>query len=187
MSLRDILGPIDELLRRDAIPYAVVGGYAVAAWGEARATRDVDLLCSPQDLDRIKRLLASAKLKFEHRRGDPDDPISDVIRVEAGTPEIPYEVDILAGIRGAPGGILERARSIAVGDLLISVASPEDVIVLKLLGGSARDLEDVRGILGAQSATLDLSLVRRLCPPSLVRLLESLAPGIDGDAPPDKG
>jgi len=43
MNLRDVLARIDGLLKRCGIEYAVIGGYAVAAWGEVRATRDIDL------------------------------------------------------------------------------------------------------------------------------------------------
>jgi hypothetical protein len=39
---------------------------------------------------------------FEHRVGDFEDPISDVIRIDVGTAEDLYEIDVLAGIRGAP-------------------------------------------------------------------------------------
>jgi len=44
-------------LQRDEIPYAVIGGNAVAAWvatiddGAVRATRDVDILLREEDLD----------------------------------------------------------------------------------------------------------------------------------------
>jgi predicted nucleotidyltransferase len=174
MNLREVLAPIDELMRRHRIRYAIIGGYAVAAWGEVRATRDVDLLCSAQDLGTIKTVLRQSNLDFEHRIGDADDPISDVIRIRAGTASAPYEVDFLAGIRGAPAGLLDRTRNVSLDDLVVPVASPEDTIVLKMLGGSARDLEDARSIIRTQEGRLDLFLLRRLCPESLQQTLEAL-------------
>lgn len=174
MSLRDILAPINDLLSQQGIHYAVIGGYAVAAWGEVRATRDIDLLCSKLDLDDLKRAFGLANLEIEHRTGEPDDPISEVVQLQAGTASNPYEVDIIAGIRGAPEGIIRRARTIPIDDLNIPVASPEDMIILKLLGGSARDIEDARSIIRAQANKLDLSLIRRLCPASVTRPLETL-------------
>ena len=45
MNLTDLLGPLDLIFKKCGAPYAVIGGYAVAAWGEERATRDIDLLC----------------------------------------------------------------------------------------------------------------------------------------------
>ena len=174
MSLRDILAPLDELFKQRNIRYAVIGGYAVAAWGEVRATQDVDLLCSAKDLNNLKAVLSKAKLDFEHRTGDADDPISDVIRIQAATASGPYEVDLLVGIRGAPEGILDRSRCVQIDDLDVPVASPEDMIILKLLGGSARDVEDARSIVRAQAERLKISLVRQLCLPSLKNTLETL-------------
>jgi len=174
MSLRDILAPLDRLLKQHQVQYGVIGGYAVAAWGEVRATRDIDLLCRVKDLEAVMSALRKSNLDFEHRVGDADDPISDVIRVQVGPAGTPYEVDLLAGIRGAPPGIFERLRLVPIDDLEVPVASPEDVIVLKLLGGSARDLEDARNILRVQGDRLDLTLLRRLCPESLNETLENL-------------
>jgi predicted nucleotidyltransferase len=174
MNLRDILNLFDQLLRQNGISYAVIGGYAVAAWGELRATRDLDLLCRTKDLESLKSALRKANLDFEHRTGDAEDPIADVIRIEVGPPGSPYEVDLLAGIRGIPEGIFERSRGVQIDDLEVPVASPEDMIVLKLLGGSARDLEDARGILRMQQGKLDLLLLGRLCPESLGENLEAL-------------
>jgi predicted nucleotidyltransferase len=174
MNLRNVFAPLIELLQRKQISYAVIGGYAVAAWGELRATRDIDLLCSPKDLGVLKSSLTEAALDFEHRVGDADDPISDVIRVSVGAEEEFYEADILAGIRGAPADLLQRARIIQIGDLEVRVAGPEDVIILKLLGGSALDFEDARGILRIQNQTLDRSLLENICPDFLKGTLSAL-------------
>ncbi|MGA2261778.1 MAG: nucleotidyl transferase AbiEii/AbiGii toxin family protein [Acidobacteriota bacterium] len=174
MNLRDILAPIDALMKRHRIRYAVIGGYAVAAWGEVRATRDVDLLCSAKDLETLKFALSQSKLDFEHRIGDADDPISDVIRLRVGTTIAPYEVDFLAGIRGAPVDLLDRSREVSLDDLEVPVASPEDMIILKMLGGSARDLDDAHSIVRNQEGKLDLALIRRLCPEFLNQTCETL-------------
>jgi predicted nucleotidyltransferase len=174
MNLRDVVAPFIGLLERTGVAYAIIGGYAVAAWGELRATRDVDLLCSLDDLDLLKSTINAAGLGFEHRVGDSDDPISDVIRIDIGSAEDSYEIDVLAGIRGAPAGLLQRARTVQIEDLALKVASPEDIIILKLLGGSALDMEDARGILRIQDQNIDRSLVEQICPPHLKHALADL-------------
>jgi len=174
MSLKDVLTQIDAFLKHSQIKYAVIGGYAVAAWGEVRATRDIDLLCSAKDLAALKAALNKSGMHFEHRVGDPDDPISDVMRIDLGFGSETYEVDVIAGIRQAPSRILERSRPVQIQDLAVPVASPEDIIILKILGGSARDLEDARSILCVQKGRIDLSLIRKLCPLPLMHILESL-------------
>jgi hypothetical protein len=70
---------VRERLRRAAIaleqariPYAVVGGIAVAAWVSevdetaVRNTRDIDILLQRQDLERAKEALASAGFIYRH-------------------------------------------------------------------------------------------------------------------------
>jgi hypothetical protein len=76
MTLRDLIAPIDELLRQERIRYAVIGGYAVAAWGEVRATQDLDLLCSLADVSRLVKRLERAGLRFDQRTGDRSKEIA---------------------------------------------------------------------------------------------------------------
>jgi predicted nucleotidyltransferase len=174
MNLTDFLRPLDALFKRCRIRYAMIGAYAVAAWGEERATGDVDLLCGAGDSNVIIGALNDEHFHFEHRIGDCDDPISEVIRIELGPITDISEVDILIGIRDAPPGIFDRIRTVDIEGLAIPIASPEDLIILKLLGGSARDLEDAKSIVQVQGDRLDLNLIRQLCPGSLKDPLEKL-------------
>ena len=45
MNLVDLLAPLDSIFKRPQIGYVLIDGYAIAVWGEERATRDVDILC----------------------------------------------------------------------------------------------------------------------------------------------
>ena len=173
MNLSGLFRQINKIFVKRQIPYAVIGGYAVAAWGEERATRDLDLLCAG-DSRRLIEALHEEGMQFEHRIGDWDDPVSEVIRIDMGSTADPFEVDILIGIRNAPPDVLNRIRILTLEDVSIPVASPEDVILLKLLAGSARDLEDAKTIVEMQRHKLDLSLIRRYCPENLRPRLEEL-------------
>jgi hypothetical protein len=86
----------------------------------------------------------------------------------------PFLVDILFGIKNAPPAILDRVRMLDFDDIAVPVASPEDMILLKLLGGSPRDLEDAKSILQIQGAKLDLNLIWRFCPDTLKKAFETL-------------
>jgi hypothetical protein len=174
MSLQRVLTPIIGLLERNGIDYAIIGGYAAAAWGELRATRDVDLLCEVKDVSALKSALGTAGLNFEHRAGDLDDPISDVVRIDVGSAADIHEIDVLAGIRGAPRDLLLRARIVQIESLALKVACPEDMIILKLLGGSALDIADARGILRVQSQNIDRALLGQICPDPLKGVLADL-------------
>ncbi len=80
----------------------------------------------------------------------------------------------MAGLRGAPRGIVERAHQVAFEGMGLPVASPEDTVLLKLLAGSRRDLDDALGIIRMQAGRLDLALLQDLCPPNLKPALELL-------------
>ena len=64
-----LLQEVAEALDGAAVPYAVIGGNAVAAWvatadeGAVRATKDVDILLNREDLDSAEKALASVGLK----------------------------------------------------------------------------------------------------------------------------
>jgi len=174
MNLQTILVPMVRLLEQKHISYAIIGGYAVAAWGELRATHDVDFLCGVQDLAVLKPALKGSGYVLEHRTGDSEDPISDVIRIEVGSEESPYEIDVIAGIRGAPPGLLQRARVVRFAEVDLKIAGPEDMIILKLLGGSPLDIKDARGILRVQKDRIDPVLLRQICPPNLGGALDGL-------------
>jgi hypothetical protein len=94
-SFRDHVMAVDRVERRlklvssalDAagIPYAVVGGNAVAAWvarvdpAATRATKDVDLLVRRADVDRISGVLESLGFTKQNLRDlvlflDPEEP-----------------------------------------------------------------------------------------------------------------
>jgi len=90
-----------------------------------------------------------------------------VIRIHVGSAEDIYEIDVLAGIKGAPAGLLQRSRTVQIDNLALKVAAPEDMIILKLLGGSALDIEDARGILRVQKQSIDRALLQQICPNSL--------------------
>jgi hypothetical protein len=149
-DLREVLTPLSAVFESHQIRYAVIGGYAVAAWGPIRATQDIDLFCSLPDVSRLVKALGDAGYRPEHRLGDPEHPVASVVRIAATGCDDLFDIEVLSGIRGAPARLLDRVRWIQLRDLRLPVASPEDTIVLKLIGGSAQDLADASGIIRAQ-------------------------------------
>lgn len=47
------LRSLDERLRKAKIPYALVGGMALVAYGYVRATEDIDIVLTPEGLERF--------------------------------------------------------------------------------------------------------------------------------------
>jgi predicted nucleotidyltransferase len=52
---------------------------------------------------------------------------------------------------------LARAVWIEIDGLSVPVASPEDLIVMKILAGGPEDIEDVRNVLTERATSLDLA------------------------------
>jgi hypothetical protein len=71
-KVRDRLRRTAEALEQAQIPYAVIGGNAVAAWvsevdeAAVRNTRDVDILLRREDLERAKDAMAKAGFIYRH-------------------------------------------------------------------------------------------------------------------------
>jgi hypothetical protein len=120
----------------------LAGGLAVAAWGEIRATRDVDFVTG-RPLAYVEQALRDVGLSFVSRLGDPlgeDLPWVvegelEGVRFQVFTPRgrrAFSTVSILpAGMEGTP----------------IPVVSLADLVRLKLEAGGAKDLWDVARLL----------------------------------------
>ena len=74
-KVRERLERATSVLERAGVPYAVVGGNAVAAWvsrvdeAAVRNTQDVDILLRRADLERAKKVLAEAGFVYRHVAG----------------------------------------------------------------------------------------------------------------------
>ena len=77
---------------------------------------------------------------------------------------MPLDV-VLAG-PGIEERCLARARLLAVDDVTVPVASPEDIVVMKVLAGRAKDIDNAGAILAANDRRDLVELWRTL------RLLE---------------
>ena len=131
------------LLTAHRVPCALIGAAALAAHGVARSTYDIDLLTTDaRVLDRgLWTALHDQGSTVDIRRGDIDDPLGGVVRIE--TPR-DRPVDIILGKYGWQTRAVERADRPPGG---APVVRPGDLVLLKLYAGGAQDLWDVRELL----------------------------------------
>jgi hypothetical protein len=92
-KVKERLRRVTEALEAASLPYAVLGGHAVAAWvsqideSATRTTRDVDLLIRRDDFSRIREVLQSAGFIYRHSAGidlfldGPDTKARDAVHV----------------------------------------------------------------------------------------------------------
>jgi hypothetical protein len=145
---------LQQRLSEEEILSIVIGGLAVAVWGEPRLTRDVDLkvLLSRQDADRLLDILSteyipltSQPVKMLREQGLIFLQDTAGTRLNILLADTPY--DVLA---------IKRGRNVDVQPgITVRVCSPEDLIIYKIISTRLRDHEDIRGVIRRQGNALD--------------------------------
>jgi len=142
-----LLARVVAVLDRAGAPHAVIGAAALAAHGVARSTFDLDLLTGNQAVldERLwSGLSADPTVRVTLRRGDADDPLAGVVRVEASGERT---IDIVVGRWTWQAEAVEAAVPIHVGSAPLRVVRPVDLILLKLYAGGLQDLSDIQQLL----------------------------------------
>lgn len=134
-NLERVCGALDA----SGIPHALIGAAALAARGVARSTYDIDLLTAD---DRVLAImvwspLTIAGLRVDIRKGDAEDPLGGVVRIEAAS-ERP--VDVVLAKHAWQSRAVERAEEVAGGPPIVLA---RDLVLLKLYAGGPQDLWDI--------------------------------------------
>ena len=131
----------------------VIGGLAVAIWGEPRVTRDVDLKVL-LGRDRAEELLKALPNGFRCLADQPEESLRRVgflfVQDAAG-----IRVDFLLAETGFDAEALGRKRLIEMTAETIAVCTPEDLIIYKMISTRSRDHDDVLGVIRRQQDKLD--------------------------------
>lgn len=134
--------------------YALIGGMAVAARGFPRATKDIDFLINAEESFFRKELveqLGAKGYKVKTYKGDFDDPLRGLIRILDGE-ESPL-IDLFLIYTKWQKDIVDSAQEITLGEVSVPVATAQDLIMLKLKAGSARDLLDAEELVKVLSVS----------------------------------
>jgi hypothetical protein len=154
--MSDELSSLAELFDRCGVAYAVIGAHAVNVWVEPRATAnlDVTVYASPEEQRRIRNEFEAAGYGAAREDGAKLPSGPDFVRfvaedrsltVEIQTAKTQFQRDVAA-----------RARRTASG---LRIATPEDLIVLKLIAYRPKDRLDLLGLMRLHG--LDWNYVER--------------------------
>lgn len=148
------------------IPYALAGSIAATAYGEPRATLDIDVvvdlrvddlpaLCQRFPPNHYHLDEVAAKAAIEERRQ------FNIIHPASG-----LKIDLfVAGDEIERHQLSDRRRRPAIGDREASFSPPEDLILKKLqyysAGGSDKHLRDIAAMLDVSGSEIDLVSVGR--------------------------
>lgn len=161
-----------EALNQANIPYAVIGGNAVAAWVSrvdeeaVRNTKDVDILLRRADLERAKTALASAGFVYHFSYG-----VHMFLDGPEGSPR--SAVHVIFADEPVATGDVHSAPSIAESEAHESyrVLNLEALVRMKLSANRDADRVHIRDMIGL--GLIDSSWLDRL-PPDLAARLKHL-------------
>jgi hypothetical protein len=154
--LADLAAALDGL----EVDWYLFGAQAAIVHGAARLTADVDvtvLLPASRSIDML--IEAAQRCGFGVRFDDPRFLASTrVIALTHVRTAMP--LDIVLGGPGLEELFTARATRRNVEGTDVPVVSAEDLVVMKVLAGRPKDIEDVAAVLTAQHASFDAGYTR---------------------------
>lgn len=176
--VRERLRRASAALEAAGVPYAVIGGNAVAAWvskvdaGAARNTVDVDLMVNRADFEAVKAALESAGFVYQEVLG-----VNAFLDGPDGSPRDAVHVTF-AGEKIRPGysepapdlSAIERQEA-------LSLLALEPLVTMKLTSFRDKDRTHVRDMIDV--GLIDRTWLDRL-PPELAGRLQELLDNPDG-------
>ncbi len=173
VKVRERLLRATAALNRIGVPYAVVGGNAVASWvatvdeGAVRNTRGIDLLVRRSDLPAITAALEQA--------GFVRDELLDIVMFRDGAEGKPSEAVhlLFAGEKTRPDHLLAAPEIQTVQDPAnFRVIALESLIAMKLMSNRLKDQVHVQDMIGVR--LIDPSWLTKLPPELAARLKQIL-------------
>jgi hypothetical protein len=154
MNLADEFLSLAKALNTAGISYALCGGLAVAVYGHARATKDIDMLVLADEIEKISKAVAPLGFTLHSGRiplGIGTSHPQDLYRVSkaAGTDLI--MLDLLV-VNENLRTIWEERQERAVEGITIQVISKEGLLAMKQRAGRPQDLADIAALIDKKGA-----------------------------------
>ncbi len=149
---------LQRRLNKAGVLSIVIGGVAVATWGEPRVTRDVDLkvLLERDDADRLLAMLTpdyTSLLPEPHQMLQKQGML--FVQDALGT-----RLDLLLADTPYDAAAIQRGHEVEVQPgVVIRLCSPEDLVIYKLISTRSRDHDDAQSVIRRQGSSLDDSYV----------------------------
>lgn len=149
-----------ESFNKENINFAIIGGFAMQAYGIARATSDIDLLVIVDDKDKVKQILLENGYELKHE--------SDDVMNFFGKNLSRGRLDFLIAHRKYTREMLKRAKikKVLGGRYQIKTLTIEDQIGLKVQSSTNDktrynlDLADIEMLIRGNKDNLNLDLIR---------------------------
>lgn len=145
--LKELLKRIALELNRVSLPYMVFGGQAVLIYGKPRLTQDIDitLALEPHQAQPVINLIENLGLKI--LISNVEEFLSQTFVLPVVDPKTQLRVDFVFSLTPFERQAIERSNIVEIDGVPVRYVSLEDLIVMKVIAGRPRDLEDVKGVI----------------------------------------
>lgn len=159
MDFKLVLEKLLTAFEKDEVRYALIGGFALAAWGAPRGTVDVDFLAHNDDMEKVDIIMKELDYECKYKSENVSQYLSPL--------KVFGEVDFLHAFRTHSVTMLQRAEYKKIFDEKISVkvARIEDIIGLKVQAIAnnelrrTTDLLDIKSLMALKGKELDWNLI----------------------------
>lgn len=166
MQAADLLRHLVSVLEELDLPYALAGSIASMAYGEPRATLDIDVVVrlAPGDISRLKTHFPSDEFYLDVEAAG--EAIAEGSQFNIIHPSSGLKIDVFAeGDEVERVQIEDRRRMPVLPGVTAAFSPPEELILKKLLyyrdGGSEKHLRDIRAMLEISGDEIDVDRVER--------------------------
>ncbi len=147
-ALAEILSRLETAQNRGLLSgYALIGGFAVSAWGLPRATQDIDFAIA---IDQADPQALATFIGGRYQAGEPDDPLRGVIAVSIEVEREPISLQLVCFPSFLTELVCTNVVTLSVLGCSVPVVSWPVLIILKLYAGGPHDILDVHQILNAR-------------------------------------
>ena len=152
---REVLKSVATSLKREAIPFALAGGYAVWARGGPESEHDVDFIVRPDDADAARKAL----IRDGH---DPVESSEDWLD-KVGLDGVVIDIIHRLPIGEVDDAMLDRCDLLSVDSVRMLVMPPTDLLLSRLLalGENACDFAPLLGWSRSLREQIDWPALRR--------------------------
>ncbi len=160
-GLVNVIQILVKSCRKENISIVLMGGIAVSFYSRPRATYDIDGIVYIRENDIGEFLDTLDEEGFKYNKKTPINTIHNLPFLTLFYRKDKIYVDLFLAKNEFQKGIIERAKRIKFGKMMIDIISPEDLVLLKLQAGRERDTEDVRNIIYENFKTLDFKYLKK--------------------------
>jgi hypothetical protein len=154
-----VLSSLAEWFNDQNILYAVIGGVAIGLVAQPRTTQDIDAVAW-LDLANLPSLLSRAShFGFVSRLTDPQSFAEQTRMILLTHSKTGLSVDVSCGALPFEREMIDRSIEFKLEDLILKVATPEELLITKAVAHRGKDLIDIENLLTVHP-DLDLSRVR---------------------------